>query len=123
VSPLKSIHRAKIALSPVSQPPLLQEFFTSVSVPYFDALLREHPRVCATSDEPEEFLYDSSKECTFRSQEGERVICKREAKRWWCKDRESARARAVGANLAHIDDAPDEGKILLFFMWFCAAHG
>jgi hypothetical protein len=60
MSPLKPINRAQITLPSMSQPPLLEELFAPVSIPYFDALLREHLGVCAALDEPEEFFYDGA---------------------------------------------------------------
>ena len=38
VSPLESVHRTQVTLSPVSQPPLLQELLAPVSIPDLDAL-------------------------------------------------------------------------------------
>lgn len=38
VPPLKSVHRTQVALSPVSQPTLLQELLAPVSIPDLDAL-------------------------------------------------------------------------------------
>jgi hypothetical protein len=60
MSPLKPIHRAKITLLSVSQTPLLEEIFASVSVPYFDALLRKHSGIRAALNKPEKFFYNGT---------------------------------------------------------------
>ena len=52
-------------------------------------------------------------------EEWESVICEREAKIWRGKEGDSARARAVGADVASVEDGTDKVEVLVFIMDAC----
>lgn len=81
-----------------------------------DIPLLELLRVCTAGDEPEELVDYAAPEDALRCEQGKSVVGEIELEWLRSKEGESACACSVCSRLAVIDDARDEGKVLLFFM-------
>jgi hypothetical protein len=108
VSPLKSIHRTKIALPSVLQPARVEERTRAVTIPDAHTLGGEESAVGASTDEPEQLGEDAFQERAFRREQGEGPIAEGKAERGRGEDGECPSAGAIGAGLAAGEDVLDE---------------
>ena len=120
MAPLEPIDGPEIAFTAVCQPAGVEERARAVSVPDFDAALGEEGGVCGSVDEPEEFFDDAFEVGAFGGEEGKGGVGEGEAESGGCEEGVCAGAGAVVAGLAVVDDALDEGEVLLFFV---GGHG
>jgi hypothetical protein len=108
VSPLKSIHRTKIALLAVLQPARVKERTRAVAIPDAHALGGEESAVGAPADEPDQLGEDAFEERAFRREQGEGAVAEGEAEGGRSKDGERPCAGAIGAGLVTGEDVLDE---------------
>lgn len=113
MSPLKAVHRAKVAFTSMSESPTFQERFGAISIPYLYTLLAEQGRVGASVNKPQELVYDSPEKSAFGGQKGQRRVRKGETEGRRGEYRDSASAGTICARLALDKHAFHEREVLV----------
>mmetsp|Transcript_17418 Transcript_17418/g.53327 ORF Transcript_17418/g.53327 Transcript_17418/m.53327 type:complete len:293 (-) Transcript_17418:581-1459(-) len=115
VAPLETVDRTKVAHLAVLEAALIQELARAVAVPDVHVLRRELVGVGATLDEPEELLGEAAPEHALRREQREAPVAQVEA-HLHAELGDGARARAVPAGDALVDDLADEVQVLPFLV-------
>jgi hypothetical protein len=108
VSPLKTIHRTKIALPSVLQAARVEERTRAIAIPDAHALGGEESAVGAPADKPQQLGEDAFEERAFRREEWEGPIAEGKAERGRSEDGECPCAGAVEAGFTAGEDVLDE---------------